>query len=73
MTSDQQKTWAELEMREYDRLPPEMRAAVQEYGDLPWDPYQPVEDYIAEQERYRRAGQLLRHPGLTDLLQPVTA
>lgn len=72
MSSAATKTWAELEMREYDRLPPEMRAAVQEYGALPWDAYQPVEDYVAEQERYRRAEQLLCHPGLTDYLQPVT-
>jgi len=72
VSSEQIKSWAELEMREYDRLPPEMRAAVQEYGDLPWDPYQPVADYIAEQERYRRAEHIFCHPGLTDYQVPVT-
>ena len=64
------KHWAELEMREYDRLPPEMRAAVQEYGDLPWDAYQPVDEYVAQQEQYRQARQNLR---LTVLDEPVTA
>lgn len=72
MSSSQTKRWAELEMAEYDRLPPEMRAAVQEYGSLPWDPYQPIDDYIVEQERNLRAQQLFLYPGLTDYLQPVT-
>lgn len=73
MSSAATKSWAELEMRDYDRLPPEMRAAVQEYGTLPWDAYQPVEDYIAEQERQRRAEQIFLYPGLTDYLEPATA
>lgn len=72
MTTDARviKQWAEMEMREYDRLPPEMRAAVQEYGELPWDAYQPVEEYVALQEQYRQARQNLR---LTVLDEPVTA
>lgn len=72
MTSEQQKTWAELEMREYDRLPPEMRAAVQEYGDLPWDAYQPVAEYVAERQRRQRAEHIFLYPGLTDYLEPAT-
>ena len=72
MTSERQKIWIEQEMREYDRLPPEMRAAVQEYGALPWDPYQPVSEYVAQERRSQRADHLFCYPGLTDYLQPVT-
>ena len=72
MTSEQQKTWAELEMREYDRLPPEMRAAVQEYGDLPWDAYQPLAEYVAERQRCQRSEHIFLYPGLTDYLEPAT-
>lgn len=45
---------AEAIMREYDRLPPELRAAVQEYGNIPWDWYMDVNVYIEQEEEHRR-------------------
>lgn len=45
------------EMDEYDRLPAELRRAVQEYGNIPWDAYMPVNEYIAQEERRRELNQ----------------
>jgi hypothetical protein len=40
---DLHRTWIKREMAAYDQLTPEMRAVVQEYGSLPWDPSMPAE------------------------------
>lgn len=45
--------WIKREMAEYDRLTPEMRAVVQEYGSLPWDPAMPAEEF-RKGEQYMR-------------------
>lgn len=71
MTSERQKIWIEKEMEEYDRLLPEMRAAVQEFGTLPYHPCQPVEEYVRDQKKYQRAEQEFYNPGLTAYLEPV--
>lgn len=54
---DEQKRQAEWIMREYDRLPAELRAAVQEYGELPWTLALDVNEYIASQEYMRQLNQ----------------
>lgn len=43
------KKWAEIEMAAYDRLSPEMRAVVCEYGDLP-DRNETPEAYVFRQK-----------------------
>lgn len=52
-----QKMMAEATMAEYDSLAPELRAAVQEYGEIPWDIFMNVDKYIALQEGIRRRRQ----------------
>ena len=71
MTTEREKVWIEKEMAEYDRLLLEMRAAVQEFGALPWHPCQPVEEYVHEQKRNLQAEQEFHHPGLTAYLEPA--
>jgi hypothetical protein len=46
-----------LGMAEYDRLPVELRAVVQEYGVLPWDPSMPAEEFRAGQQYMRELDQ----------------
>lgn len=54
---DVRMTWIKREMAEYDRLTPEMRAVVQEYGHLPWDPAMPVEEFRASEQFMRELDQ----------------
>ena len=55
--TDERTDWVKLEMAAYDRLTPEMRAVVQEYGDLPWDPTMPAEEFRRHQEQMRKLEQ----------------
>ena len=72
MSAERIKSWADLEMAEFDRLPPAMRAAVREYNELPWHPRQPLAEYIESQKEFAQASQDFYYPGLTDYLEPVT-
>lgn len=53
-----EKLCAEQVMSEYDSLTPELRAAVQEYGEIPWDTNMDVDAYISSQESQRQARQM---------------
>ena len=46
-----------LEMAEYDRLPAELRAVVQEYGNLPWDPRMSAEEFRVSEQYMRELDQ----------------
>lgn len=48
---------AKLTMAEYDRLTPELRAVVQEYGNLPWDPRMSAEEFRASEQYMRELDQ----------------
>jgi hypothetical protein len=54
---DVRMTWIKSEMMAYDQLTPEMRAVVQEYGHLPWDPRMPAEEFRAGEQYMRELDQ----------------
>lgn len=49
--TDERSDWVKAELAAYEQLTPEMRAVVQEYGNMPWDPNMPAEEFRAQEER----------------------
>lgn len=57
MMTDERMKWVQLEMEAYDRLTPELKAVVQEYGNLPWSPDIYPEEFRAQEEQMRKLEQ----------------
>ena len=55
--TDERMKWLKWEMAAYDQLTPELKAVVQEYGNMPWDKDIDPEEFRAQEEQMRRLEQ----------------
>lgn len=55
--TDERMKWLKWEMSAYDQLTPEIKAVVQEYGNMPWDKDIDPEEFRAHEEKMRRLEQ----------------